>query len=69
MGYFDLIVCRNVMIYFDDDTRRRICTQFHDALQEGGYLLIGAAENLYGIEERFHVIRNGPTTVYQRLKK
>ena len=34
---FDLIVCRNVMIYFDDDTKAEICRKFYDAMEEGGY--------------------------------
>ncbi len=66
LGYFDLILCRNVMIYFDEPTRKRICSQMHDALQDGSYLIIGAAENLYGIEDRFKAIRVGNSTIYQR---
>jgi chemotaxis protein methyltransferase CheR len=66
LGYFDLILCRNVMIYFDEPTRRQICSQFYDALQDGGYLMIGAAENLYGIESRFKTVHSGATAIYQR---
>ncbi|MBR1864117.1 MAG: protein-glutamate O-methyltransferase CheR [Ruminococcus sp.] len=41
---FDLIVCRNVMIYFDDATKSALCKKFYGATEEGGYLYIGHAE-------------------------
>ncbi len=53
LGAFDLICCRNVLIYFDQPTRQRICRQFHTMLAEGGRLLLGSAENLYGISDDF----------------
>lgn len=42
---FDLIVCRNVMIYFDDETKSKLCRKFYNATAQGGYLYIGHAEN------------------------
>jgi chemotaxis protein methyltransferase CheR len=42
---FDLILCRNVMIYFDDDTKSDLCKRFYDATEDGGYLYIGHAES------------------------
>ncbi len=41
---FDLILCRNVMIYFDERTKSMLCRRFYDASAEGGYLYIGHAE-------------------------
>ena len=41
---FDLILCRNVMIYFDDRTKSELCKRFYNATEEGGYLYIGHAE-------------------------
>lgn len=41
---FDLILCRNVMIYFDERTKSLLCRRFYDATNEGGYLYIGHAE-------------------------
>ncbi|MDZ4781578.1 MAG: protein-glutamate O-methyltransferase CheR [Planctomycetia bacterium] len=52
-GAFDLICCRNLMIYYSVETRRALCEQFHASLADGGWLLLGAAENLYGISDRF----------------
>lgn len=42
---FDLIVCRNVMIYFDEQTKTELINKFYDATAEGGYLYIGHAES------------------------
>ncbi|WP_124100265.1 protein-glutamate O-methyltransferase CheR [Ruminococcus sp. Marseille-P6503] len=53
---FDLIICRNVMIYFDEPTRARLINRFYDATNDGGYLYIGHSEicaekELYAMEE------------------
>ena len=42
---FDLVLCRNVMIYFDDITKSQLCKRFYDATEDGGYLYIGHAES------------------------
>ena len=47
-GLHDLIVCRNVLIYFDRDTQERLFEQFHDALVPGGFLVLGKVETLLG---------------------
>lgn len=43
---YDLILCRNVMIYFDRESRRKLVSRLENCLQPGGYLLIGHAELL-----------------------
>lgn len=43
---FDIIFCRNVMIYFDQPTKDALCNRFHDASYPGGYLFIGHSESL-----------------------
>ena len=43
---FDLILCRNVMIYFDTPTKDALCDRFYDATEDNGYLYIGHAESL-----------------------
>jgi chemotaxis methyl-accepting protein methylase len=51
---YDLIVCRNVVIYFDRPTQERLFERFHDALGPGGWLLLGKVEALFGpVRQRF----------------
>lgn len=52
-GPFDLIFCRNILIYFDLETKRRILDNLSRALAPGGYLLLGATENLLGVDSCF----------------
>ncbi|HKI34146.1 MAG TPA: protein-glutamate O-methyltransferase CheR [Gemmataceae bacterium] len=66
LGTFDAIFCRNVLIYFDDDTRRRVVAQMRAALADGGWLLLGSAETLYGIVDGFESVRLGDTLLYRR---
>ena len=47
LGAFDLILCRNVLIYFDAVTRAQVSRSLASALREGGWLAVGSAENLY----------------------
>jgi chemotaxis methyl-accepting protein methylase len=47
-GPHDLVVCRNVMIYFDRETQETLFDKFYDALAPGGYLLLGKVETLLG---------------------
>jgi chemotaxis protein methyltransferase CheR len=67
LGSFDLICCRNVLIYFDQPTRQRICRQFHAMLAEGGRLLLGSAENLYGIFDDFVSLPLGKALIYRKV--
>jgi chemotaxis protein methyltransferase CheR len=66
LGAFDAIFCRNVLIYFDDDARRRICDQFYAMLSDGGWLVLGTAENLYGVSDRFESVHFGDTLVFRK---
>jgi chemotaxis protein methyltransferase CheR len=66
LGIFDLIFCRNVLIYFDDATRQQICRHLADMLTAEGYLILGSAENLYGVSDRFESITFGSTLVYRK---
>jgi chemotaxis protein methyltransferase CheR len=67
LGAFHLILCRNVLIYFDLAARQRICAQFHEMLPSGGWLLLGSAESLLGIEHRFQSIRHGDTLLFRKV--
>ena len=68
LGPFDLVFCRNVMIYFDTGTKRKIMKEIHGTLFRGGWLLIGGSETTFDIEERFDRLTVGNATVYVALK-
>jgi len=55
---FDCIFCRNVMIYFDKPTQRRLIGRFASLLRDGGYLFLGHSESLYGLTEEFAPLHN-----------
>jgi chemotaxis protein methyltransferase CheR len=62
-GPFQVIFCRNVMIYFDRDTQQRLVNRFWDYLGEGGFLFVGHSEGLSAIKHRFRYVR---PAVYQK---
>lgn len=62
---FDLILMRNVMIYFDPETKRRVLAQMHAQLAPGGYLLLGAAETTYGVSDDYDRELDGRTAWYR----
>jgi chemotaxis protein methyltransferase CheR len=66
LGTFDLILCRNFLIYLDEDARRRLCQGLHRALSPGGILMIGAAESLYGVSDAFSSEEVGGTLVHRK---
>lgn len=61
----DVIFCRNVIIYFDRESKTRLVNRYADNLKDGGYLFIGHSESLYKITDRFELIGN---TIYQKVK-
>lgn len=65
LGKFDLIFCRNVLIYFSADVKSKILNQFAGALNPGGYLILGASESLTGLTEKFDMIRCNPGIIYK----
>ena len=67
LGSFDIIFCRNILIYFDDETKKRILEQFHSMLAPDGILLLGATENIYTLSDKFESRHVGETVLY--LKK
>jgi chemotaxis protein methyltransferase CheR len=61
-----IIFCRNVIIYFDDEMKRRVIGAFYDNLQPGGYLLIGHSESLHNISRAFKPVHYPGTIVYKK---
>ncbi len=64
LGPFDLVFCRNVMIYFDAGTKQNMMKELHGTLFRGGWLLLGGAETAFGVEEFFDRRAVGNATVY-----
>lgn len=62
-GSFDIIFCRNVMIYFDTPTRAKIIAQFEKLLSPGGYLFLSHSENLLGID---HGLQRFDSSVFRK---
>lgn len=56
-GPFDMVLCRNVMIYFDNSVRERLLREIHRLLRPGGFLLVGHAESLTGMLSPFKIVR------------
>ena len=64
-GPFDVIFCRNVVIYFDRETQQRLFNRYAELIAPGGYLFIGHSENLHKVSDRFKSVGR---TIYQRIK-
>jgi chemotaxis protein methyltransferase CheR len=56
-GPFDVIFCRNVMIYFDRQTQQRLINRFYDYIRPGGYLFVGHSEGLSSVTHSFKYVR------------
>ncbi|RDY22500.1 protein-glutamate O-methyltransferase CheR [Romboutsia maritimum] len=54
---YDVIFCRNVMIYFDNPTKQKLCKKLYESLKPGGYLIIGMSENLSNLETDFECVK------------
>ncbi len=66
-GPHHLIVCRNVLIYFDRDTQERLFDKFHSALAPDGFLVLGKVETLLGAARTRFVAVDGRERVYRTL--
>jgi len=63
---FDVIFCRNVLMYFDRKAAEKALRSFHGMLREGGYLLVGHAEGLLPMGSSFRAVRFGQETVHRK---
>jgi chemotaxis protein methyltransferase CheR len=66
---FDLILCRNAMIYFSRDIIRKLIAQFHQSLVEGGWLLVGHAEPNTELFQSFRTVNVPGATLYQKTQR
>ena len=66
-GPFDAIFCRNVLIYFDKPTQKRVVESFARALRSGGYLFLGHAESLFALTDLYEPVVY-PESIAYRLR-
>jgi chemotaxis protein methyltransferase CheR len=66
LGHLDIVFCRNVIIYFDDSSKKVVVNNFYNRLVEGGYLLLGHSESLISLSTQFKLRHLKNDMVYQR---
>ncbi|WP_312959306.1 protein-glutamate O-methyltransferase CheR [Stutzerimonas nitrititolerans] len=65
LGKFDIVFCRNVLIYFSADVKKDILRRIHATLKPGGYLFLGASEALNGLPELYQMVQCSPGIIYK----
>jgi chemotaxis protein methyltransferase CheR len=63
---FDVIFCRNMLIYFDDQSRQQVAESFYDSLRPGGFICLGHSESMSRISSLFEVRKFPQAIVYQK---
>lgn len=66
LGTMDVVICRNVIIYFDLETKKHVIAAFHKKLHPGGYLLLGHSESLINVTSDFELKHLSRDLVYRR---
>ena len=66
LGHLDVVFCRNVIIYFDDASKKVVVNNFYNRLVEGGYLLLGHSESLISLSTQFKLRHLKNDMVYQK---
>lgn len=64
-GKFDVVFCRNVLIYFSSDLKQDILVRTHGVLKTGGYLVLGASESLNGLNTYYEMVQCRPGIIYR----
>lgn len=65
LGKFDIVFCRNVLIYFSAEVKKDILTRIHATLKPGGYLMLGASEALNALPELYQMVQCSPGIIYK----
>lgn len=67
LGKFDIVFCRNVLIYFSGERKLDILRRIHGALKPQGYLILGASEGLAEVTQFFQMVQCSPGIIYRAL--
>ncbi|AQT59436.1 chemotaxis protein [Cellvibrio mixtus] len=67
LGKFDIVFCRNVLIYFNADLKRQILQKIHASLKPQGILFLGSSEGLAGVADLFDMVRCEPGILYKAI--
>jgi chemotaxis protein methyltransferase CheR len=67
LGKFDIVFCRNVLIYFNGDLKRQILQKIHASLKPQGILFLGSSEGLAGAGDLFEMVRCEPGILYRAI--
>jgi chemotaxis protein methyltransferase CheR len=65
LGKFDIIFCRNVLIYFSGELKLQILKKLHASLVPGGYLFLGSSESITGINDHYEMVNCNPGIAYR----
>jgi chemotaxis protein methyltransferase CheR len=63
---FDVIFCRNVLIYFDEKAKQKVVSFLYDSLRPGGFLFIGSSESLHNVTRAFRPVTMQKVVVYEK---
>jgi chemotaxis protein methyltransferase CheR len=66
LGRFDVIFCRNVLIYFSDEVKRDILTRMASSLESGGYIFLSSTESMPTDIRAFEPVRDGKVRYFKK---
>ncbi|WP_119394966.1 CheR family methyltransferase [Salinibius halmophilus] len=67
VGKFEVVFCRNVLIYFTPEVKKQILLKIHGVLAPGGYLLLGGSEAISGLSDKFEMVHCRPGIIYKKI--
>lgn len=69
LGRFDVVFCRNVLIYFSRDLKTEILRKIHGVLNPGGILFLGSSESISGLSDLYEMVNCNPGVAYRAKKR